>query len=411
MVIIPASVALNIRSQGFSKDPDHRQSDCAVRRKRCSGSDLEKITTPLLFWPVLYHIGGIGRRALGWINMTTKLSARPGRVLLAAIAVLALGLGTVQAKPSGGGSMGSRGSKTSSAPPSTTTAPSTAAPIQRSVTQSGQVGGMAAQAAQGQKRGLFGGFAGGLMGGLLGAGLIGMLFGSGLMGGMGGLMSVLGLILQVALIGGLIYLAVRFFRGRNAGSSPAMAGAGRTPSPAAGMDMTSPVQRTGAPAAGGVLAGMGLGAATAQPASAMAAAEPTDTVGIGPADYAAFEKLLADVNAAWDAEDEGGMRRYCTPEMAAYFGEDLSRIAAKGQHDRVKDVQLLEGDLSEAWSEGGVDYATVAMRFSFVGALFERKTGRVIEGDPVAPQQSTELWTFRRERGRAWVLSAIQQTA
>jgi hypothetical protein len=54
--------------------------------------------------------------------MTSKLSARPGRVLLAAIAVLALGLGTVQAKPSGGGSMGSRGSKTFSAPPSTTTA-------------------------------------------------------------------------------------------------------------------------------------------------------------------------------------------------------------------------------------------------------------------------------------------------
>ena len=339
--------------------------------------------------------------------MTSKLSARPGRVLLAAIAVLALGLGTVQAKPSGGGSMGSRGSKTFSAPPSTTTAPSAAAPIQRSVTQPGQVGGVAAQAAQGQKRGLFGGFAGGLMGGLLGAGLIGMLFGSGLMGGLGGLMSIIGLILQVALIGGLVFLAIRFFRGRTA--APAMAGAGRTP--AAALDMTSPVQRTGAPAAGGALAGMGLGATAGQPAPAMASAERTDTVGIGPSDYAAFEKLLTDINAAWDAEDEGGMRRYCTPEMAAYFGEDLSRIAAKGQHDRVKDVKLLQGDLAEAWSEGGVDYATVAMRFSFVGALFERKTGRVVEGDPVAPQQSTELWTFRRERGRAWVLSAIQQTA
>jgi pimeloyl-ACP methyl ester carboxylesterase len=82
-----------------------------------------------------------------------------------------------------------------------------------------------------------------------------------------------------------------------------------------------------------------------------------------------------------------------------------------GLQDSGLNVQLLQGDLAEAWSEGGVDYATVAMRFSFVGALFERKTGRVLEGDPVAPQQSTELWTFRRERGRAWVLSAIQQTA
>jgi predicted lipid-binding transport protein (Tim44 family) len=71
---------------------------------------------------------------------------------------------------------------------------------------------------------------------------------------------------------------------------------------------------------------------------------------------------------------------------------------------------LLQGDLSEAWREADVDYATVAMRFAAIDKLVDRATGRVVEGDPDRPVEATELWTFRRDRGGDWVLSAIQQT-
>ena len=39
----------------------------------------------------------------------------------------------------------------------------------------------------------------------------------------------------------------------------------------------------------------------------------------------------------------------------------------------------------------------------------ERGSGRVVGGDPSRPTESTELWTFRRDRGGPWLLSAIQQ--
>ncbi len=68
------------------------------------------------------------------------------------------------------------------------------------------------------------------------------------------------------------------------------------------------------------------------------------------------------------------------------------------------------GDLPEGWREGTTDYATVAMRFSSINALTERATGRIVEGDASKPQEATELWTFRREPGGAWQLSAIQQS-
>jgi len=44
-------------------------------------------------------------------------------------------------------------------------------------------------------------------------------------------------------------------------------------------------------------------------------------------------------------------------------------------------VKLLQGDLAEAWREGGDEYATVAMRYQQVDKTLDRATGKVLEGD------------------------------
>ena len=84
--------------------------------------------------------------------------------------------------------------------------------------------------------------------------------------------------------------------------------------------------------------------------------------------------------------------------------------AQRGLVNRTSDVKLLQGDLSEAWREDEFEYATVAMRFSLVDQMIERASGRVVEGGP-QPVEVTELWTFVRKRGGAWILSAIQQAS
>src|SRR5690349_8448407 len=125
-----------------------------------------------------------------------------------------------QARVGGGFSGGSRGTRTFSAPPATPTAPS-AAPIQRSITQPGNV---APSGQTGIRPGLFGGgLFGGLAAGFLGAGLFGLLFGHGFFGGMGGFASLLGLVLQLALVYFLVKLAIGWWQRRN---GPAYATAG-----------------------------------------------------------------------------------------------------------------------------------------------------------------------------------------
>ena len=76
------------------------------------------------------------------------------------------------------------------------------------------------------------------------------------------------------------------------------------------------------------------------------------------ADFDGFESLLGEIQTAYGAEDLGALRARATPEMVSYFADDLAGNASRGVVNRVSDVKLLQGDLSEAWREGDVEYAT-----------------------------------------------------
>ena len=298
---------------------------------------------------------------------------------IAIVAVFVLMTADAHARAGGGFSGGSRGMRTFSTPPSTPTAPS-AAPIQNSMTQPGP----AAAAGQAAMRpGFFGGgLFGGIAAGFLGAGLFGLLFGQGFFGGMAGFASIIGLLFQVVLVVIVARLIFAWWQRRNM-SAPAYAAA----RPAAGHSF-------------GGLGGMLGGTAAAPPAG--------ESLTIAKSDYDAFERLLGDIQAAYSMEDLSALRVNVTPEMLSYFSEQLAGNASRGLVDRVTDVKLLQGDLAEAWREGGVDYATVAMKFALKDSMVERASGRVVEGGERS--EVTELWTFMRARGGNWLLSAIQQT-
>jgi predicted lipid-binding transport protein (Tim44 family) len=325
------------------------------------------------------------------------------------LSVLALGMVVsisavdfAEARRAGGGSsFGSRGTRTYSAPPSTTTAPTTAAPIQRSMTPNNQATNpgtaAGAQAAAQPRRGLFGGFGGGILGGLFLGGMFGMLMGN----GFGGMAGMFGMLFQMLLIGGLIFLAMRFFARRQ---QPAASG------PAGGLGRYDSQAPQGNNFGGFKIPQMGSlgGSAAAAHEKPRVASARTDEIGINNRDFDQFEKLLTDVQTAYGAEDYARIRAISTPEAMSYLAEELGENATNGQRNEVKDVQLLQGDLSEAWRENGLEYATVAMRYQSIDVMVDRDTGKVISGDPAQPTEATEIWTFVRKGGENWKLSAIQ---
>jgi predicted lipid-binding transport protein (Tim44 family) len=70
---------------------------------------------------------------------------------------------------------------------------------------------------------------------------------------------------------------------------------------------------------------------------------------------------------------------------------------------------LLQADIAESWREDDRDYATAALRYESRDVMRERANGKVVEGDEDHPTETTELWTFTRQNGSSWKLSAIQQ--
>ena len=261
--------------------------------------------------------------------------------MLALALPTALAISSADARVGGGMSSGSRGSRTYSAPPSTTTAPGSTSQFNRTYTQPGA--GMNSAAAAPARGGLFGragGFMGGLAAGFLGAGLLGMLFGGGLFGGLGGLSSILGLIIQIV-------PWCSWFGWRCPGGSAATRR--RRPMPTLTPVPVRDRRRT---------------TAAVSAVASVFGRRNNAPLEIKPDDYEAFERLLGDVQAAWSNEDVAKLHTLATPEMVSYFEQDLGQNRARNVVNKVTDVKLLQGDLAESWREGETDYATVALRFA-----------------------------------------------
>jgi predicted lipid-binding transport protein (Tim44 family) len=132
------------------------------------------------------------------------------------------------------------------------------------------------------------------------------------------------------------------------------------------------------------------------------------------ADLYQFQEIHARVQEAWSSGDLVRLRPLMTPEMLRWFSEELARNASRGIQNIVSNVKFLKGELTESWDEGDRQYATALLRWRAVDYVVEPEkapgqAGFVADGDPRAPVEVEELWTFVRRRGGAWLLSAIEQ--
>lgn len=318
------------------------------------------------------------------------------------VVLMAVPLDALARAGKGGGGFGSRGSRTFDRPMErSVTPPSQVAPSQVAPSQSAPMyrpnavnpSAAAARPAAGAAGGFFqrNPMMGGLMAGMLGAGLMGMLFNSSALAGAGEaapFASFLGMMLQFALIGGLIWLAMRFFRRR---AEPAPAGAGDVSGNV--YRQAEPAYRSSVPSAGGMAAAPVVDKQF----------EPSD------ADKDAFTTIIQGVQSAWSTSDLTAMRRLATPEIVSWLAEDWEHDASQGVRNVMEDVTLLAGDVTEAWSEGERDFVTARVTFSARDYTIRLDDNQVVAGDQANPVEATEMWTFVRTQGGTWLLSAIEQ--
>jgi predicted lipid-binding transport protein (Tim44 family) len=222
----------------------------------------------------------------------------------------------------------------------------------------------------------------GLAGGLFGSWLFGHAANAGGAGGAAG--SFIGSLLWLALIGLLVWFVVRMFRARAfskgwPGAGPAMSSAG-----------------------------------SAGPTASAAGRFRGRDLNFSDADLQSFQQLHAAIQDAWSAGNLGRLQQLMTPEMLSHFSQELERNTSRGLRNVVKNVQLVDGELNEAWEEGDRQYATAFLRWRAIDYVLRLGAppgdqNAVVGGDPRIPVEFEEVWTFVRGRGGAWLLSAIQQ--
>ena len=300
----------------------------------------------------------------------------------------------------GGGrsSMGSRGSRTYNSPSYS----SNAQPIQRSTmspqnTPQQQMPGSARPGFNSQPMGAaFGGggspFFRGLAGGFLGAGLASMFFGhssyAGAAGmGGGGFAGLLGSLFKIILIGGLIYLVIRFFRSRSTLTN---------------LTNATPTNNFS-------------GNFNSSNHSSYQAPEAVISLNITDSDKNYFEQLFQKIQHHWSEGDLNRLRQFVTPELLQYFSEELSSNASRGLMNKVENVTLKIADITESWHEFDLDYASANLQWTAHDYMVNLdknngENGYLASGSQNELVEVKEVWTFVRSAGGNWLLSAVQQT-
>ncbi|HOM06648.1 MAG TPA: Tim44 domain-containing protein [Syntrophales bacterium] len=291
------------------------------------------------------------------------------------------------ARVGGGRSIGSRGSRSSyrattpSSPSRTITTPATRPALPP-----------AAQPQTPQTGGFWRTFAGGLAGGLLG-GLLFSSLGFGHGGGFGG--GGIGL-LDIILLGAIIYLIWRFFRKRRL--QEAAAGAYYQASGPQGGASPAWTAEESSPARDDVTAGI----------AHIRQMDPTF-------DEERFRDAAMDlffkIQGAWANRDLSSVRRLLTEEMYDILDGEARKLRAEGKINRLENIAVRSVDIVEAWQEGGRDYVTVRFLANLLDYVTDEK-GNVLEGSKTDPVKFEEYWTLTRPVGpNTWSLTAIDQAS
>jgi predicted lipid-binding transport protein (Tim44 family) len=286
----------------------------------------------------------------------------------------------VDARAGGGSSGGSRGSRTYQAP----SRPSQPGPSQqrREATPSPQQPGPIAPQPGGFMRGL----AGGIMGGFLGSMLFSGLAQAG-WGGFGG--SGIGLF-EILLVAGVGYFLIRKFR--------------------------RPAAATGY----GTMQYQNSDGYASDSAPVREAFVPNDidyrTIQMMDKSFAPdqFLKVAQDlffkIQGAWNRQDTVTLQSLCGSELMQTWNQELESLRAQGRKNRMDNIALRESEITEAWTESGIDYITVRLHANLLDFTVDEKSGAVVQGSNSEPVEFEEFWTFSRPVGpNPWKLAAVQQ--
>lgn len=251
------------------------------------------------------------------------------------------------------------------------------------------------------------GLGGGLLGGAIGSMLFGGVgHGAGMGGGgVGG--SGIGL-LEILIIGGLIFFLYKKFSGKNRSGSTRSSYSSPGGGYASGggyEDVPAPASRPPDMASGNI----------PDMASGDTAAEELDTVrhydpGFDPEDFKEFaQDVFFKVQAAWTRRDISVMKQYLGTQLLDEYEQHFADLKAKGQENRLENIAVRKVDIVDMGEMNGEPFIIIQFRANLLDYTVDEATGKVIEGSSSEPVKFLERWAFSKSGSSDWKLEGIQE--
>ncbi len=118
------------------------------------------------------------------------------------------------------------------------------------------------------------------------------------------------------------------------------------------------------------------------------------------------------IQGAWANRDMATVKNLLTDDMYRIFQGDADALKAQKKINRLENIAVRSVDITEAWQESGSDFITVRVLANLLDYNVDETSGQVIEGSKTEPVKFEEYWTFTRGvGGNDWRLSAINQPA
>jgi predicted lipid-binding transport protein (Tim44 family) len=310
------------------------------------------------------------------------------------------------ARAGGGGSVGSRGSRSMSAPkPYTAPRPTQPSPAVNPTRPATPPPGATAMPGASSSGSFLRSFGGGLLGGLAGGMLFRSLFGGPAAQGAAGTTAGGGIglmdILLLAGIGYLVYWYIKKKRREAEATSGYYQSSGTVELPP--QPQYPPVYD--------------------QPQAAAPQGDQDLERGLANIrqfdpgfDEAQFQDMCMDtffkIQGAWANRDMAPVKTLLTDEMFRIFQQDADQLKAQKKINRLENIAVRSVDITEAWQESGSDFITARLYANLLDYNVDETTGQVVDGSKTEPVKFEEYWTFTRSVGNnPWQLSAINQPA
>jgi predicted lipid-binding transport protein (Tim44 family) len=122
------------------------------------------------------------------------------------------------------------------------------------------------------------------------------------------------------------------------------------------------------------------------------------------------QDIFFKVQGAWNKQDTATLSRLCGRELLQTWEEELSRLRARNQQNRMENIALRESEITEVWTENGEDFITVRLHANLLDYTVDARNSAVVSGSDADAIEFTEYWTFNRPVGpNNWKLTAVQQ--